>query len=191
VPRNINAPFNKICGKSATRAYRKISLLQSRSLNRSMVNILYKQREAMRDVLSLQLLFQAWLLYEDSLSEVGKKTFYCIVCQSQIRKFLGSFLYRKSPSFLDVPVGKSQIAKQPQKFDKFKLEHYMPYVYVCRKKEKKHVFADLRSFKAARKRGSANPKTTIITNPQITKNIVITNRKSAKCRSANLTNYLN
>ncbi len=29
MPRNINAPFNKICGKSATMVYRKISILQS------------------------------------------------------------------------------------------------------------------------------------------------------------------
>ncbi len=39
-------------------------------------------------------------------TQIGFKVF-----KSQIRKFLGSFRYRKSANFLDVPVRKSQIRK--------------------------------------------------------------------------------
>jgi hypothetical protein len=48
-------------------------------------------------------------------AEVGKQTCLKVRIKSQIRKFWGSFRYRKSEIFLGVPVRKSQIRKFLQK----------------------------------------------------------------------------
>jgi hypothetical protein len=72
MPRNINASFYKICGKSATMVYRKISILQSVEVYTVVWSM---AMGGLRGMSSLQLLFSGVAVYEDSLSEVGKQTF--------------------------------------------------------------------------------------------------------------------